>query len=77
VDTIFGLPGDGINAIMEALRIRQDSVRFIQIRHEEGQALLNLPLIFLLAQVFINGLLVAFGCAGCSAWVARLALFVL
>jgi thiamine pyrophosphate-dependent acetolactate synthase large subunit-like protein len=29
VDTIFGLPGDGINGIMEALRIRQDKVRFI------------------------------------------------
>ena len=24
VDTIFGLPGDGINGIMEALRTRQD-----------------------------------------------------
>ena len=27
VDTIFGLPGDGINGIMEALRQRQDKVR--------------------------------------------------
>ncbi|HEX2598020.1 MAG TPA: thiamine pyrophosphate-binding protein, partial [Terriglobales bacterium] len=27
VDTIFGLPGDGINGIMEALRTRQDKVR--------------------------------------------------
>jgi hypothetical protein len=25
VDTIFGLPGDGINGIMEALRKRQDN----------------------------------------------------
>jgi Thiamine pyrophosphate-requiring enzymes [acetolactate synthase, pyruvate dehydrogenase (cytochrome), glyoxylate carboligase, phosphonopyruvate decarboxylase] len=24
VDTVFGLPGDGINGIMEALRSRQD-----------------------------------------------------
>src|SRR5260370_9964115 len=24
VDTVFGLPGDGINGIMEALRVRQD-----------------------------------------------------
>ena len=29
VDTVFGLPGDGINGIMEALRVRQDRVRFI------------------------------------------------
>ena len=27
VDVIFGLPGDGINGIMEALRTRQDKVR--------------------------------------------------
>ena len=33
-DTVFGLPGDGINGIMEALRVRQDKVRFIQVRHE-------------------------------------------
>jgi len=38
VDTIFGLPGDGINGIFEALRIRQDRVRFIQVRHEETAA---------------------------------------
>src|SRR5712664_1039831 len=38
VDTIFGLPGDGINGIMEALRQRQDKVRFIQVRHEEAAA---------------------------------------
>src|SRR5215470_3427559 len=38
VDTIFGLPGDGINGIMEALRIRKDRVRFIQVRHEEAAA---------------------------------------
>ena len=38
VDTIFGLPGDGINGIMEALRIRQEKVRFIQVRHEESAA---------------------------------------
>ncbi|HEU0099539.1 MAG TPA: thiamine pyrophosphate-dependent enzyme [Allosphingosinicella sp.] len=39
VDTIFGLPGDGINGIMEALRLRQDSIRFVQVRHEETAAL--------------------------------------
>src|SRR5712671_4025578 len=38
VDTIFGLPGDGINGIMEALRQRQDRIRFIQVRHEESAA---------------------------------------
>jgi pyruvate dehydrogenase (quinone) len=39
VDTVFGLPGDGINGVMEALRTRQDSVRFVQVRHEEAAAL--------------------------------------
>lgn len=38
VDTIFGLPGDGINGLVEALRIRQEEVRFIQVRHEETAA---------------------------------------
>jgi len=38
VGTIFGLPGDGIDGIMEALRTHQDKVRFIQVRHEEGAA---------------------------------------
>lgn len=38
VDTIFGLPGDGINGIMESLRTRQDQIRFVQVRHEEAAA---------------------------------------
>ena len=38
VDTIFGIPGDGINGIIEALRTRQDKIRFIQVRHEEAAA---------------------------------------
>src|SRR5689334_22816692 len=38
VDTIFGLPGDGINGIIESLRLRQDKIRFIQVRHEESAA---------------------------------------
>src|ERR1041385_7530008 len=38
VDTVFGIPGDGINGIMEALRTRQEKVRFIQVRHEEAAA---------------------------------------
>src|SRR2546423_13807732 len=38
VDVIFGLPGDGINGIMEALRKRQEEIRFVQVRHEEAAA---------------------------------------
>jgi pyruvate dehydrogenase (quinone)/pyruvate oxidase len=38
VEVIFGLPGDGINGIIEALRKRQDEIRFIQVRHEEAAA---------------------------------------
>jgi thiamine pyrophosphate-dependent acetolactate synthase large subunit-like protein len=40
VDTIFGMPGDGINGVMEAIREREDKVRFIQVRHEESAALM-------------------------------------
>ncbi|MDW6023557.1 thiamine pyrophosphate-binding protein [Mesorhizobium sp. BAC0120] len=38
VDTIFGIPGDGINGVIEALRRKQDEIRFIQVRHEEAAA---------------------------------------
>lgn len=38
VEMVFGLPGDGINGIMEALRTRQDKIRFIHVRHEETAA---------------------------------------
>src|SRR3982750_1987601 len=38
VDTIFGIPGDGINGVMEALAKRQAQIRFIQVRHEEAAA---------------------------------------
>jgi pyruvate dehydrogenase (quinone) len=38
VEYIFGLPGDGINGIMEALRVRQEKIKFIQVRHEESAA---------------------------------------
>jgi pyruvate dehydrogenase (quinone) len=38
VEVVFGLPGDGINGIMEALRTRQDQIRFVQVRHEEAAA---------------------------------------
>jgi pyruvate dehydrogenase (quinone) len=33
---VFGLPGDGINGIMEALRTRRETIRFVQVRHEEA-----------------------------------------
>ncbi len=38
VDTIFGIPGDGINGIMESLRKEKEKIRFIQVRHEEAAA---------------------------------------
>ncbi len=38
VDTAFGLPGDGINGIFEALRKNKEKIRFIQVRHEEAAA---------------------------------------
>lgn len=38
VDTVFGLPGDGINGIMEGLRRHQDRIRFVLVQHEEAAA---------------------------------------
>ncbi len=38
VDIIFGLPGDGIDGIMESLRTHCDEIRFLQVRHEESAA---------------------------------------
>ncbi len=38
IRVVFGLPGDGINGIMESIRNRQDRLRFIQVRHEESAA---------------------------------------
>src|SRR5574339_1289038 len=38
VDTVFSLPGDGINGIFESLRRRQDHIKLIQVRHEEAAA---------------------------------------
>ncbi len=38
VKDIFGLPGDGINGVMESLRKRQDQIRFVHVRHEEAAA---------------------------------------
>src|SRR3954463_13759155 len=39
VDTVFGLPGDGINGFMEALRTRHDRLRYVHVRHEEVGAM--------------------------------------
>jgi pyruvate dehydrogenase (quinone) len=38
VKVVFGLPGDGINGIIEALRTRHDRISFVQVRHEESAA---------------------------------------
>ena len=38
VEVVFGLPGDGINGIMESLRTHEKQIRFIQVRHEESAA---------------------------------------
>jgi pyruvate dehydrogenase (quinone)/pyruvate oxidase len=38
VDTIFGIPGDGINGIMEGLRRHADKVKFVLVHHEEAAA---------------------------------------
>src|SRR5215203_726791 len=38
VNVIFGLPGDGINGFIEALRQRQNKIKFILVRHEESAA---------------------------------------
>jgi pyruvate dehydrogenase (quinone) len=39
IDTVFGLPGDGINGVMEALRTHAERIRFVHVRHEETAAL--------------------------------------
>src|SRR5258707_12880473 len=38
VSVVFGIPGDGINGIIEALRTRQEQITFVQVRHEESAA---------------------------------------
>src|SRR6266513_2277949 len=38
VDTVFGLPGDGINGIMEGIRRHQDRITFVLVHHEEAAA---------------------------------------
>ena len=38
IDTVFGLPGDGINGLMEGFRRVRDQVRFVLVQHEEAAA---------------------------------------
>ena len=38
VDTVFGLPGDGINGILEGFRRHKDKIRFFLVHHEEAAA---------------------------------------
>ncbi len=38
VEVVFGIPGDGINGVIESLREREDDIQFIQVRHEEAAA---------------------------------------
>ena len=38
VEVVFGLPGDGVNGVIEAFRKTQDKIKFIQVRHEESAA---------------------------------------
>ncbi len=38
VDTVFGLPGDGINGLMEGFRRVRADVRFVLVHHEEAAA---------------------------------------
>ena len=39
IDTVFGVPGDGINGVMESLRSHREAIRFVHVRHEETAAL--------------------------------------
>ena len=38
VKHVFGIPGDGVNGVIEAFRKRRDEIEFIQVRHEESAA---------------------------------------
>jgi pyruvate dehydrogenase (quinone) len=39
VDTVFGIPGDQVNGVVEALRKARERIRFVHVRHEEVGAL--------------------------------------
>jgi pyruvate dehydrogenase (quinone) len=38
VDTVFGLPGDGINGLMEGFRRQREKLNFVLVHHEEAAA---------------------------------------
>ena len=38
VDTVFGLPGDGINGLMEGFRRQREKLKFVLVHHEEAAA---------------------------------------
>ncbi|MDG4830981.1 thiamine pyrophosphate-binding protein [Solwaraspora sp. WMMD1047] len=38
VDTVFGLPGDGVNGLMEGFRRERERLRFVLVHHEEAAA---------------------------------------
>ena len=38
VDTVFGLPGDGSNGLMEGFRRLRDKIQFVLVHHEEAAA---------------------------------------
>lgn len=40
VEFVFGLVGDGINPLVEAIRERNDKIKLIGVRHEEAAALM-------------------------------------
>lgn len=39
VDHIYGIPGSSTNSLMRALKIYEEKIQYIQVRHEEGGAL--------------------------------------
>lgn len=39
VDHIYGIPGSSTNSLMRALKIYEEDIQYIQVRHEEGGAL--------------------------------------
>lgn len=39
VDHIYGIPGSSTNSLMRALKVKEDQIQYIQVRHEEGGAL--------------------------------------
>jgi pyruvate dehydrogenase (quinone) len=38
IENVFGLPGDGINGIMEGFRRHKERIRFVLVHHEEAAA---------------------------------------